>query len=67
METRRSSGLYLLRTGIIKYYRVQENSIGIKMSKDGIIIHRFDFALTLQLLGPLTQCVKFRNLRIPRL
>ena len=40
METSRSTGLY---------YRVRENSIGIKMSKDGTAIRRFDFALTLQL------------------
>ena len=68
VKTSRSTGLYYrVIKGIIKYYRVQENSIGIKMSKDGIVIRRFDFALILQLLGPLTQCLKFRNLRIPRL
>ena len=36
---------------------------GVKMSKDGTVIRRFDFAL---ILRPLTHSLKFRNLRIPR-
>ena len=37
--------ILLVLIGTIEYYRVQEKSFGIKMSKDDIAICKFDFAL----------------------